>query len=117
MLCALSIKPLEGSRLRLRRTRSMGIQSIWSWKALQRRGVARKAWLLMLVNALLPAFNPVMVRRGCSSLQAQTASAAPAASFSRATLPQSVKEGLPTTRELADSFAGVAFRFDTQKSR
>ena len=37
MLQALSIKPLEGSRLRLRRTRSMGIQSIWSWKWLQRR--------------------------------------------------------------------------------
>jgi hypothetical protein len=25
--------------------------------------------------------------------------------------------GLPTTRELTDSFAGVAFRFDTQRSR
>jgi len=33
------------------------------------KGVARKAWLLMLVNALLPAFNPVMVRRGCSSFK------------------------------------------------
>jgi hypothetical protein len=28
-----------------------------------------------------------------------------------------IREELPTTRELADSFAGVAFRFDTQKSR
>ena len=42
MLCALSIKPLEGSRLRLRRTRSMGIQSIWSWKALQTRELREK---------------------------------------------------------------------------
>jgi hypothetical protein len=42
MLCALSIKPLEGSRLRLRRTRSMGIQSIWSWKSLQRRELREK---------------------------------------------------------------------------
>jgi len=41
-LCALSIKPLEGSRLRLRRTRSMGIQSIWSWKSLQRRELCEK---------------------------------------------------------------------------
>jgi hypothetical protein len=42
MLCALSIKPLEGSRLRLQRTRSMGIQSIWSWKSLQRRELLEK---------------------------------------------------------------------------
>jgi hypothetical protein len=42
MLCALSIKPLEGSRLRLRRTRSMGIQSIWRWKSLQRRELREK---------------------------------------------------------------------------
>src|SRR5262249_11590178 len=32
---ALSIKALEGSRLRLRWTRSMRIQSIWTWKSLQ----------------------------------------------------------------------------------
>jgi hypothetical protein len=32
-------------------------------------GVARKAWLLMLVNVLLPAFTAVMVRRGCSSFK------------------------------------------------
>ncbi len=88
MLCALSIKPSEGSRLRLRRTRSMGIQSIWSWKPLQgiRNGVTRKALLLMLVNVLLPAFTPVMVRRGASSFKRRyachaAASAAQAASF------------------------------------
>ncbi len=43
-------------------------------EGIAKKGVARKAWLLMLVNALLPAFNPVMVRRGCSYLQAQTRS-------------------------------------------
>ena len=42
MLCALSIKPSEGSRLRLWRTRSMGIQSIWSWNSLQRRELREK---------------------------------------------------------------------------
>ena len=38
-------------------------------EGIAKKGVARKAWLLMLVNALLPAFNPVMVRRGCSSFK------------------------------------------------
>src|SRR6266567_9549201 len=69
MLCALSIKPLEGSRLRLRRTRSIGNSIDLELEGIANKGVARKAWLLMLVNALLPAFNPVMVRRGCSSFK------------------------------------------------
>ena len=38
-------------------------------EAIAKKVGARKAWLLMLVNALLPAFTPVMVRRGCSSFK------------------------------------------------
>ncbi len=38
-------------------------------EVIAKKGVARKAWLLMLVNVLLPAFTPVMVRRGCSSFK------------------------------------------------
>ena len=34
-----------------------------------KKGVARKAWLLMLVNVPLSAFTPVMVRRSCSSFK------------------------------------------------
>jgi hypothetical protein len=40
-------------------------------EVIAKNGVARKAWLLMLVNVLLPAFTPVMVRRGCFFFQAQ----------------------------------------------
>ena len=60
-------------------------------EVIAKKGVARKAWLLMLVNVLLPAFTPVMVRRGCSSFKrryactfTRGASAAQAASFERA---------------------------------
>lgn len=66
---ALSIKPLEGSRLRLRRTRSMGIQSIWDWKLLQRRELLEKALLLMFVDILLLGFTPVMVLPSSSSFK------------------------------------------------
>ncbi len=38
-------------------------------EVIAKKGVARKAWLLMLVNVLLPAFTPGMVRRGCSSFK------------------------------------------------
>jgi hypothetical protein len=38
-------------------------------EVIAKKGVARKACLLMLVNVLLPAFTPVMVRRGCSSFK------------------------------------------------
>jgi len=31
-----------------------------------KKGIARKAWLLMLVNVPLPAFTPVMVGLTCS---------------------------------------------------
>ena len=55
---SLSIKPLEGSRSWVRRTRSMEIQSIWGRKSLQKRHLREKLWLLMLVNVLLPAFIP-----------------------------------------------------------
>jgi hypothetical protein len=34
-----------------------------------KKGVVRKAWLLMLVNVVLPAFTRVMVRGGCSSIK------------------------------------------------
>jgi hypothetical protein len=38
-------------------------------EVIAKKGVVGKVWLLMLVNVLLPAFTPVMVRRGCSSFK------------------------------------------------
>ena len=38
-------------------------------EVIARKGLARKPWLLMVVNVLLPAFTLVMVRRGCSSFK------------------------------------------------
>jgi len=49
----------------------MGIQSICGMEVIAKKEFAREAWLLMLVNVLLPALIPVMVRPGCSSFKAQ----------------------------------------------
>jgi hypothetical protein len=38
-------------------------------EVIAKKGIARKAWLLMLVNVRLLAFTPVMLRRGCSSFK------------------------------------------------
>ena len=65
---ALSIKPLEGSRLRLRQTRSMGIQSIWAWKSLQRRELREKL-VIDARQCTAPRTHCVMVRRGCPSFK------------------------------------------------
>jgi len=35
----------------------MGIQSIWGLEVIAKKGLARKAWLLMLINVLLAAFT------------------------------------------------------------
>ena len=42
-------------------------------EVIAKKGVVRKAWLLMPVNVLLPAFTRVMVRRGCSSFKRRDA--------------------------------------------
>jgi hypothetical protein len=42
-------------------------------EVIAKRGLARKAWLLMLANVLLPAFTPKMVRRGRSSFKRRDA--------------------------------------------
>ena len=38
-------------------------------EVIAKKVVAQKAWLLMLVNVLLPTLTPVMVRPGCSSFK------------------------------------------------
>ena len=58
MLCALSIKPLEGSRSCLPRTRSIVITIDRESEAIANKVVTRETWLLMLVNVLLAAFKP-----------------------------------------------------------
>jgi hypothetical protein len=40
---------------------------------LQRRELREETRLLILVNVLLPAFTPVMLRRGCSSFKGRYA--------------------------------------------
>ena len=53
-------------------------------EVIARKGLAGKAWLLMLVNILLPAFTPVMLRRGCSSFKRRNACAYTRGSVRRA---------------------------------
>ena len=47
----------------------MGIQSIWSWKSLQKKGIASKTWLLMLGIRMALGAQPrnilaMMLRQG-----------------------------------------------------
>jgi len=53
-------------------------------EVIAKKGVVRKAWLLMLVNVLLLAFTPVMVRRCCSSIKRRYACTYPRGSVRRA---------------------------------
>jgi hypothetical protein len=69
---ALSIKPLAGSRSRLRWS------GLWEFNRFLvgsycKEGTCAKSFLLMLVNVMLRPFTTVMVRRGCSSFNCRDA--------------------------------------------
>src|SRR5438105_6038347 len=60
---ALSIKPSEGSRSRVRRTRPMDFQSIFRWESLPEAGFG-KTLLLMLIDVAVTAFSWIILTRG-----------------------------------------------------